>query len=756
MKKLLSCLVPGLLCLLLVLLATTAMPAAAHLDPPGPPAFQEVVWLLGVNVTDDMDHGGGAGELWLDWQVNQPGHAGDATAGRLPAAGTVAVNAPPAAPFPAVFPVLLYNHLNCHPLERPLGILLTLNDDDGPFAPDSSPLGLGIVAQAGVFGVVNGQFAYTVQVMVVPQPGLNPLCENPGLGDEQQPAVPEAPPPSYPAPGDTYSFGDGLATAYDEMGNVLWQTTITGQAELLTQPELAATVVVDEVGVQFLLENEIVAAAETAGRAEVVAGAGVWLVGDDAGISFFDLAGGLINHLPTAGRPSLPAAALVNETAIYLAQDTAAVYVLDGVGQMIAGIPTSPAAELTLYADRFTIVDANLVSAYSLQGQLIGLFDLAASAQVITNGNRIIVIDNDSVDIYDLNANLIRHAPTDGRASVLVSGDRIIIIDDNSVDIYDRNGNLIRHVPTDGRATVKVDGDRIIVIDDDSVSIYDKDGNLIKFVLTDGRADVVVTADRIIIIDNDSVSIYDRNGNLIKFVLTDGRATVKVDGDRIIIIDDDSVSIYDKDGNLIKFVLTDGRADVIVTADRIIIIDNDSVDIYDRNGNLLRHVPTDGRATVKVDGDRIIIIDDDSVDIYDKDGNLIRHVPTDGKADVLVHGDRIIINDDDAVDIYDRDGNLIRHIPTENGGDQRQRAPAAPNARALVALYESRIATADAHSAAVYDLDGNRLVYALADNIAALGFSDEQLAVTDANGAVTYYPLFGLLYRAYAPTTVKP
>ncbi len=684
MNKLRNRLVPGLLCVLMVMVASVARPAAAHLDPPGPPAFQEVVWLLGVNVIDDMDHGGGPGELWLDWSVTQPGHAGDATAGRLPGAGTVAVNAPPAAPFPVAFPVLLYNHLNCHPLERPLGILFTLNDDDGPFAPDSSPLGMAMGAMAGVFGAVNGQFSYTVQVMVVPQPALNPLCANPELGHDEQPSVPEPPPPTYTPSGQNFSFADGLVTAYDDAGNILWQTEVTGEAELLTQPEATAAAVVDDVSVQLFFANEQIISLETMGRAQVVAGDGVWLVLDDAGIAFFDLSGNLLNHLPTAGRPSLPAAALVNETAIYLAQDTAAVYVLDGVGQMIAGIPAGPAAQLTLYADRFTIIDQAMVSAYSLDGELIGTINLSPTAQVMTEGNRIILIDDDSVSIYDRDGNLVRHVPTDGRADVLVSDDCIIIIDDDSVDIYDRNGNLIRHVPTDGRATVKVDGDRIVIIDDDSVDIYDKNGNLIRH------------------------------------------------------------------------VPTDGKADVIITDDHIIIIDDDSVDIYDRNGNLIRHAPTDGRATVKVDGDRIIIIDDDSVDIYDKNGNLIRHVPTDGKADVLVHGDRIIIIDDDAVDIFDRDGNLIRHVPTSSGDERSPRTIVAASARALVALYESRIAVADAQSVAVYDLDGNRLVYVLADNITGIGFSDEQLAVTDANSSITYYPLFGLLYRAYTPMTARP
>ena len=48
------------------------------------------------------------------------------------------------------------------------------------------------------------------------------------------------------------------------------------------------------------------------------------------------------------------------------------------------------------------------------------------------------------------------------------------------------------------------------------------------------------------------------------------------------------------------------------------------------------------------------------------------------------------------------------------------------------------------------------MVYLLAHNVAAIGFHAEQFVVTDANGDVASYPMFGLLYRAFTPITTMP
>ena len=182
--------------LLLVGIVGLSRPVAAHLDPPGPPAFQEVIWLTSVAVADDMDIFG-AGELWIDWTVTQPGHAG--AAGRIPAAGTVAVAAPPPVPFPAPFPIVLYNHLNCWPPERPFQIDLVLKDDD-VFGVDSSPLTLLVGAPVGAFGTVNAEFGFGVVIGIFPTPQFDALCRaGQPIPGGQQPPVP--PPPETPSTG---------------------------------------------------------------------------------------------------------------------------------------------------------------------------------------------------------------------------------------------------------------------------------------------------------------------------------------------------------------------------------------------------------------------------------------------------------------------------------------------------------------------------------------------------------------------------
>ncbi|MBX3056560.1 MAG: hypothetical protein KF770_08820, partial [Anaerolineae bacterium] len=237
------------ICLFTAVIGMNTAHLQAHLDPPGPPAFQEVVWLLGVNVLDDMDNvqANDPGELWLDWVLAQPGHEG--SDGRIPAAGTVAVNAPPVAPFPAAYPILLYNHLNCHPLERPLGLLLTLNDDDGPGFVDSSPLALAVGAMGGVFGAANAQFAYTVEIMVIPRPELNPLCEQEHVPPHEQPQPPAPPPPTATPTPYSYLFDNNSVTVYSEDGTALLETAVTGEARVHILP--ANIIIVDDDSVEI-------------------------------------------------------------------------------------------------------------------------------------------------------------------------------------------------------------------------------------------------------------------------------------------------------------------------------------------------------------------------------------------------------------------------------------------------------------------------------------------------------------------------
>lgn len=185
--------------LLVLLIATLGLgrPVAAHLDPPGAPAFQETIWLTAVGVIDDMD-GFGAGELSIDWSVNQPGHA--RAVGRIPLGGTVAVNAPPVVAFPGAFPMVIYNHLNCVPPERLFRIKLVLIDDDAPFGVDASPLALAIGALVGPFAVANAEFGYGILIGIRPAPQFNALCAAEGpIPDGDQPVVP--PPPEPPSSG---------------------------------------------------------------------------------------------------------------------------------------------------------------------------------------------------------------------------------------------------------------------------------------------------------------------------------------------------------------------------------------------------------------------------------------------------------------------------------------------------------------------------------------------------------------------------
>lgn len=162
--------------------------ARAHLDPPRPPALQEVTWLT-VTVNDDMDFWG-AGELSLIYKITQPGHAG-VPAGRLPAAGIIKLSAPPAVALPGG-PFVIYNQLNCDPLERPLTFEFTLIDDD-LFWPDTSSLNVVVNRQQGGFGNFNREFGVNVNVASFFQVNLNPLCAG-AIPPAEQPETPPPPP----------------------------------------------------------------------------------------------------------------------------------------------------------------------------------------------------------------------------------------------------------------------------------------------------------------------------------------------------------------------------------------------------------------------------------------------------------------------------------------------------------------------------------------------------------------------------------
>lgn len=163
--------------------------ALAHLDPPRPPAYQEVIRLISVSVADDMD-GFASGELSLDYEVKQPRH--NRVTGSIPATGYVSVSAPPLTTFPGTFPMVIYNHLNCTILERSFTIMMTLKDSDAS-GWDTSNLGLVIGGDQGQFGTANSEFGFAVDVQVVPRPEYSRLCADGEISEEEQPKVPEPP-----------------------------------------------------------------------------------------------------------------------------------------------------------------------------------------------------------------------------------------------------------------------------------------------------------------------------------------------------------------------------------------------------------------------------------------------------------------------------------------------------------------------------------------------------------------------------------
>lgn len=172
------------------------LPARAHLDG-GPLAFQELIWIIQATVHDDMDTFG-AGELWIESMVNQiPSHEHEQRT-RIPTAGTVDLAAPPDAAFPGAVPKVIYNHLNCWPLERPMLIEVFLIDDDSPQDPDSSRAFAVAPLLIGPDGGGSNEITYLVFTGIIRTPQFDVLCRNPGpIPSSEQPAVP--PPPEQPS-----------------------------------------------------------------------------------------------------------------------------------------------------------------------------------------------------------------------------------------------------------------------------------------------------------------------------------------------------------------------------------------------------------------------------------------------------------------------------------------------------------------------------------------------------------------------------
>jgi hypothetical protein len=331
----------------------------AHLDPPGPPAFQEVVWLLGVNVMDDMDLGGGAGELSLDWNLVQPGHEG--STGRIPAAGTVAVAAPPAAPFPAPFPILLYNHLNCNPLERPLGLVLTLNDDDGLWGTDSSPLGLAVGAASGLFAAANAQFAYTVEVVVVPRPEYNELCEGVYLPPDQQPDPPTPPPPTTPPDPYEYEFDNNNVSIYAPDGTLLIQTTVNGPAHITHLP-LSILVLGDDSVEIYNLLGDLLADVATGSPATVTPTDNILFISDTNSLELYSHQGQFLGTVPTTGQADL----LMSNVIIIVDDDSVEIY--DWNGNLIRSIPTDGRATVMVDGDRIIVIEEDSGGSSGMEG----------------------------------------------------------------------------------------------------------------------------------------------------------------------------------------------------------------------------------------------------------------------------------------------------------------------------------------------------------------------------------------------------
>lgn len=178
----------GLVAVLLVVAPRRSL-AETHLDPPGPPAFIEVIWLFAASVLDDLDWFA-AGELFLSYTITQPGHP--VVTGVVPVTGVNSLNAPPLAAFPGL-PVVIYNHFNCQPLERPFTFTFVLNDNDVFGIDKSSPLILSVGGGPGAYAVGGAQFSATVLIGILPAPpAISALCAA-GAPPPVQPPPPAAP-----------------------------------------------------------------------------------------------------------------------------------------------------------------------------------------------------------------------------------------------------------------------------------------------------------------------------------------------------------------------------------------------------------------------------------------------------------------------------------------------------------------------------------------------------------------------------------
>jgi hypothetical protein len=166
-------------------------PVQAHPDPPAPPLFVERLTALAAVVVDDTDPVG-PGEIFLDWFViPPPAHAIDAGGRRIPAAGTTSVTSPPAANLlPAG--LVIWNMLNCDPLERPFVHTIVMRDDDAPLGFEdlinvTVPLPAGVSFVATPLGFVVFSFTW------FQAPQRNNLCE------AEEPEAGQGPLPLEPA-----------------------------------------------------------------------------------------------------------------------------------------------------------------------------------------------------------------------------------------------------------------------------------------------------------------------------------------------------------------------------------------------------------------------------------------------------------------------------------------------------------------------------------------------------------------------------
>ncbi len=181
------------LSLVLFLLGTPRV-VWAHLDPPGPPAFQEIIELIAVDVKDDMDREAlsskpDPGELFLEYEITQ--HRHETVRGRFPRVGATSLQAPApngrAVGWP-LNPIVIYDHINCTPLDRAIVVNMTLKDVDGRVNEASGPVKLFIKSIFdGEIGAGNETFNFFVRTQTIRRPEYDERCkENAGGGSDRQ------------------------------------------------------------------------------------------------------------------------------------------------------------------------------------------------------------------------------------------------------------------------------------------------------------------------------------------------------------------------------------------------------------------------------------------------------------------------------------------------------------------------------------------------------------------------------------------